>query len=91
MILDADHGRRDLTEAILAKLRFAVAPVDSVQKAIAVVHLLRPSVIVCGPQDVVPMRDGLRIGVPVVPVAAEVATTEALVEIIRAAIRSAVV
>ena len=88
MVLDADHQRRDLTEAILAKLQFAVAPVDSVQKAVSIAHALRPSVIVCGPADERQMRAGLRIDIPVVPVAAEVAVTDALVEIVRAAIRS---
>jgi len=88
MVLDADHQRRDLTEAILAKLQFAVAPVDSVPKAISIAHALRPSVIVCGAQDESSMREGLTIDVPVVPVAANVAVTDALIEIVRVAIRS---
>jgi len=91
MVLDADHQRRDLTEAILAKLQFAVAPVDSVQKAISIAHALRPSVIVCAPQDETSVRSGLRVDVPVVPVAAEVAVSDALVEIVRAAIRSSTI
>ena len=89
MVLDADHRRRDLTEAILAKLQFAVAPVDSVAKALSVADALRPSVIVCAPEDMTPVQEGLRVPVPVVAVAADVAVTEALVEVVRAAIRSA--
>ena len=88
MVLDADHRRRDLTEAILAKLQFAVAPVDSVEKAISIADALRPSVIVCGPEDLTRVREGLRVIVPVVAVATEVAVTDALVEVVRAAIRS---
>jgi hypothetical protein len=88
MVLDADHQRRDLTEAILAKLQFAVAPVDSVPKAISIANALKPSVIVCGPQDEPSMLNGLAIDVPIVPVAAEVAVTDALVEIVRATIRA---
>jgi len=88
MVLDADHRRRDLTEAILAKLQFAVAPVDSVAKAISVAAALRPSVIVCAPEDLNSIREGLRAPALVVAVAAEVAVTDALVEVVRAAIRS---
>jgi hypothetical protein len=88
MVLDADHERRDLTEAILAKLQFAVAPVESVQKAISVAHALRPSVIVCGPQDEATVRSGLKLEVPVVPVNADDAVTTTLIEIVRAAIRA---
>src|SRR5579884_3584471 len=49
MVIDADDRRRDLTDAILAKLRFAVAPVASIEKAIAIAHAMPPSVIVCAP------------------------------------------
>jgi hypothetical protein len=91
MVIDADHQRRDLTEAILAKLQFAVAPVDAVDKALSVARALRPAVIVCAPADEAALRDGLNIQVPVVPVAANVAVTDALVEVVRAALRSAAV
>ena len=87
MVVDPDHQRRDLTEAILAKLRFAVAPVDSVQKAISIAHALRPSVIVCGPDEVSRLHQGLRLGVPVVAVQPDVAITDALVDVVRASIR----
>ena len=90
MVVDSDNQRRDLTEAILAKLQFAVAPVESVQKAISISQALRPSVIVCAPADEAPIRAGLKADVPIVPVAAEVAVTDALVEVVRAALRAAV-
>ncbi len=88
MVIDGDHRRRDLTEAILAKLQFAVAPVESVEKAIAIARALRPSLIVCGPSDEAHVRDGVDPSLPIVPVAAEVAVTDALVEVVRAAIRA---
>lgn len=88
MVVDSDHQRRDLTEAILAKLQFAVAPVESVPKAIAIAKALRPSVIVCSPGDEARVRDGLVTPLPVVAVGADVAVTDALVEVVRAAIRS---
>ena len=88
MVIDADHRRRELTEAILAKLQFAVAPVESVQKALSIAHALRPSVIVCGTTDEAPIQAGLKVEVPVVAVAEDVAVTDALVEVVRAAIRS---
>lgn len=91
MVIDADHQRRELTEAILAKLQFAVAPVDVLEKALSIAHALRPSVIVCAPADAATLRQGLRLDIPVVAVAAEVAVTDALVEVVRAALRSAAV
>lgn len=91
MVIDADHQRRDLAEAILAKLQFAVAPVEAVDKALTIAHALRPSVIVCAPADADGVRGGLKVAIPVVPVAADVAITDALVEVVRAALRSAAV
>lgn len=89
MVVEADQRRRELTEAILAKLQFAVAPVESVQKALSIARALRPTVIVCGPGDEAQVRAGLQRDVPIVAVAADVAVTDALVEIVRAAIRTA--
>ena len=43
---DDDSRRRDISEAILAKLRFAVAPFESVDTAIAAMPALRPEVVV---------------------------------------------
>jgi hypothetical protein len=89
VVLDANDQRRDLTEAILAKLQFAVAPVETVDKVISIAHALRPAVIVCGPGDVASIHAGLKVEVPVVAVDADVAITDALVEIVRVALRSA--
>ena len=91
MVIDADHSRRELTEAILAKLQFAVAPVDVLEKALSIAHALRPAVIVCGSADAASVRQGLRLDIPVVSVDANVAVSDALVEVVRAALRSAAV
>jgi hypothetical protein len=88
MVIDADYARRDLTEAILAKLQFAVAPVESAEKAITIAHALRPSVIVCAPRDARDLRDRLRFHVPIVPIADDTAITDALVEVVRAALHA---
>jgi CheY-like chemotaxis protein len=89
MVLDSDHRRRELSEAILAKLQFAVAPVETVDRAIAIAHALRPSVIVCPTADTAAIRERLRFDVPVVAVGNDVEVTEALVEVVRAALRAA--
>jgi DNA-binding NtrC family response regulator len=91
MVVDSDHTRRELTEAILAKLQFAVAPVDSVDKAISIAHALRPSVIVCPPADAAAIGSALLVQVPIVPIGADVAVTDALVEIVRGALRTTTV
>jgi CheY-like chemotaxis protein len=90
MVVDADERRRDLTEAILARLRFAVAPVDSVEKAIAIAHALRPSVIVCSPDHADHLRSRLTTDAPIVEVPAAMAVTDRLLELVRSALRSAV-
>src|SRR5262245_50673525 len=46
MVIDPDPDRRHISEAILAKLRFAVAPVESVDKALSVIRSLAPAAIV---------------------------------------------
>ena len=85
MVIEPDIEKRDVTETILAKLRFAVAPVDSVDKAIALSHALRPSVIVCSEADV-PICQGLLHGS--VPIVTLTDHDETLIERIREAIRS---
>jgi len=87
MVVDSDHQRRELSEAILAKLQFAVAPVETVDKAIAVATALKPAVIVCPPGDAAPISERLQVKIPIVPIDAHLAVTDALVEIVRGAIR----
>jgi len=87
MVVDSDHQRRELSEAILAKLQFAVAPVETVDKAVSVAMALRPAVIVCPPGDVDPISQRLQVKIPIVPIDAHLAVTDALVEVVRGAIR----
>lgn len=87
MVVDSDHQRRELSEAILAKLQFAVAPVDSIEKAISVATALKPAVIVCPPLDAGPIGERLQVKIPIVPIDAHLAVTEQLVEVVRGAIR----
>ena len=46
VVIDGDERRRDISEAILAKLHFAVAPFDSTDKALAAMQALRPEAVV---------------------------------------------
>ena len=89
LVADEDADSRAICEAILAKLRFAVAPVDSVDKAITVISTLRPDVIVAHARDTVPLqRAAWPSGVPFVTVTDSLREPDALVEAIREAIRN---
>ena len=46
VVIDDDSRRRDISEAILAKLRFAVAPFESVDQAVSAMRALRPEAVV---------------------------------------------
>jgi hypothetical protein len=92
MVIDTDPRRRDISEAILAKLRFAVAPFDSVEKAVAVMQALLPDVIVLSERDAALVRGRVPPGrsggaIPIVPIADELPTPDALVESVRRALR----
>ena len=90
LVADEDAGNRDLCEAILAKLRFAVAPVESVDQAVKVIATLRPDVIVAHARDVSALqRAASPSGVPVVNVTEEMREPDMLVSAIRNAIRTA--
>lgn len=89
LVADEDPDSRVICEAILAKLRFAVAPVDSVDKAVTVIATLRPDVIVAHARDTMPLqRAAWPSGVPFVTVTDSLREPEALVEAIRQAIRN---
>jgi CheY-like chemotaxis protein len=89
LVADEDADSRGICEAILAKLRFAVAPVDSVDKAVTVIGTLRPDVIVAHARDTMPLqRAAWPSGVPFVTVTDNMREPDALVEAIRQAIRN---
>jgi PleD family two-component response regulator len=90
LVADEESQSLEMCEAILAKLHFAVAPVNSVAKAVAVIETLRPDVIVAHAKDVMPLqRAAWPSGVPFVTVTEALRDPNALVEAIRSAIRTA--
>ena len=90
LVADEDIAAGDMCEALLATRRFAVARVDSVDKAVAVISTLLPDVIVARGHDVSPLqRAAWPSGVPFVRVTDGLSDPEALVEAIRDAIRTA--
>jgi CheY-like chemotaxis protein len=46
LVVDRDTHGRETCEAILAKLRFAVAPVESAEKALSIMAALKPDIVV---------------------------------------------
>ena len=89
LVADEDDASGHMCEVILAKLRFAVARVDSVDKAITVIGTLRPDVIVARGRDVSPLqRAAWPSGVPFVAVTDEMREPARLVSAIRRAIRA---
>jgi hypothetical protein len=87
VVADEVPGSRETCETILAKLQFAVAPVDSVAMALRVMSTLRPEVVVARVSDVSALR--AQTDVPVVEVTAALSHPDALVEAIRQALRPA--
>jgi hypothetical protein len=90
LVADEDAESGDMCEALLATLRFAVARVDSVAKAISVISTLVPDVIVARGRDVSPLqRAAWPSGVPFVTVTDGMHEPGALINAIRHAIRTA--
>jgi hypothetical protein len=90
LVADEDMASGDMCEALLATLRFAVARVDSVDKAVSVIATLLPDVIVARARDVSPLqRAAWPSGVPFVTVTEGLRDPDALIDAIRQAIRSA--
>lgn len=83
LVVEPDATRADLTEAVLAQCRFAVAPVVSVEAALTVSRTLQPAVIVCDKASVDRLREMVEI--PVVPT--DTNGGQELIESIRRAIR----
>ena len=89
LVADEDASSRDMCETILAKLHFAVAPVDSIDKAVSVIGTLRPDVIVVHARDAAVLeRAAWPSGVPFVNVTEELRDPDALIDAIRRAIRT---
>jgi CheY-like chemotaxis protein len=88
MVVDenAENGAR--CEAILAKLRFAVAPAHTVDEALRVMDALRPNLVVARVKDLAKLKRATPSGVPVVALTEEHNDLDLMVEEIRRALRS---
>jgi DNA-binding NtrC family response regulator len=89
VVIDDDARRRDISEAILAKLHFAVAPFESADKALAAMHALRPEAVVVRADAAEELRGRLPIdrdgrAIPLLPITDDAASEPgALVEALR--------
>ena len=86
VVADEEPGSRTTCETILAKLNFAVAPVESLPKALEVMAALKPEVVVAKLRDVALLEQQSL--APVVVVTEEMSDPDVLVEAIRQALRS---
>jgi hypothetical protein len=92
-VVEEDAHRRDVCEAILAKLLFAVVPLCGVRDAVAALNGLRPDAVVVGRRDAADLRGRLPSGrqggpIPVVEYAEEERSAEAVVESLRTALHT---
>ncbi len=85
VVADEEPGSRTTCETILAKLNFAVAPVESLPKALEVMAALRPEVVVAKMRDTALLEQQSL--APVVVVTEEMSDPDVLVEAIRQALR----
>jgi len=93
-VIDARPSGRDACEAILAKLRFAVAPFESVDQAIKVVNALTPDIMLVAAEHLDTLRTALapfreQRFVPVVPIPEQDGDATALINAVRVALRLA--
>ncbi len=93
VVIDEDARRREISEAILAKLRFAVAPFATADQAILAMRALLPEAVVAREDAARAIRDHLsadRMGrtIPLLPITEELAAPEALIEALRRLLRA---
>jgi CheY-like chemotaxis protein len=92
LVVDGEFARRDVTETILARLRFAVAPVESAEKALSLMQAIRPELIVSPAHEAPRLRqiapsDKNGNPIPIVSTPDDNRDPEILVAAIRAALR----
>ena len=88
ILIDPDPNRRSSSEAILTKRRFAVAPVDSLERAVNVMRALVPEAIICPAADAEDVREAIGIdAIPLVAVSDLTARSDHLIEVVRNALR----
>jgi DNA-binding NtrC family response regulator len=93
-VIDSRPIGRDACEAILAKLRFAVAQFETVDQAMRVVNALRPDIIVTSGEQIDELRDAMarardQHAIPTVAIPEHDGEAVALIEAIRGALRLA--
>ena len=92
VVIDGDSGSRDVAEAILAKLRFAVAPFESVEVAMSAMRALVPEAVVARESAAAAIKDFLPTdrgghAIPLLPITDDLAAPEALVAALRRLLR----
>jgi hypothetical protein len=89
LLVDEDAEKSARCEAILAKLRFAVAPAHTVDEAVRVMEALRPNLVVARVQDEPRLKKATPAGVPLVLLTEKHNDLEEMIEEIRRALRGA--
>ena len=92
LVVDDDENSNARCEAILARLRFAVAPTHSAEEALRVMSALRPNLVVAHLKDEEQLRRGIEsdptiASVPVMSLTPETEDPQALVDEIRRVLR----
>ncbi len=95
-VVDPRPSARDACEAILAKLRFAVAPFDSFEQAKRALHGLKPDIVLVVTEHFEEMRRTLPLGrdgrpLPVLPLPEIEVSPVTLVEEVRRALRAGLI
>jgi PleD family two-component response regulator len=93
LVVDEDQDSAARSEAILAALKFAVAPARSVDEALAVMRALRPNLVVARVREPRRLaeemeRSELTATVPLLLVTDEIASPDSLIAAIRDVLRS---
>jgi CheY-like chemotaxis protein len=93
LVADDDPNSGARCVAILARLRFAVAPAHSVDEAIKIMSSLHPTLIVARLKDEAALREQMRIDpeigdIPIVTLTAENEAPQLLIEDIRRTLRA---
>jgi CheY-like chemotaxis protein len=93
LVVDDDKERGAWCEAILFKLKFAVAPVGSADEALRVMSAIRPNIVVAHARDEKTLRAGIagdphNASVPIVPLTDATRDPDALVQEIRRLLRA---
>lgn len=93
LVVDEDQDSAARSEAILAALKFAVAPARSVDEALAVMRALRPNLVVARVREPRRLEDEMQrseltSAVPLLLVTDDIDSPESLIEAIRNVLRA---